>query len=507
MGAEWNGGGLDLLDPQTGKFEHLRHRPGDDSSLPDDFVASIFEAHDGRIWVGTARGLCEVVRATDGRLRAKSRPFEALIGRSKVFAIREDQQGRLWLSTATGLARFDPVTGRVEFFTGVDGVTGGYVAQAAYAGASGVLYFGGMQGITLVRPDLVARSTRLPQLAITDILVLNASVGHGKLHPLVRVDGPLAAPTRLQLGPRAAVFSIEFSALHFTAPARHKYAYRLEGFDRDWVLADASRRVATYTNLDPGHYRFRVRARDGDGDWTPELSFAVDVAPAWWQTWWFRAGLLVAGLIVLALAYRARVRILTRQRQNLRRLVRERTRQLEESNARLAALSTTDGLTGVLNRRGFDDALAVERDRAARENKVLALLLLDVDHFKRYNDHYGHPAGDACLRAIGAALAASARRAGDVVARYGGEEFALIATFTDDGANGAKVLGEAVCRAVAELELPHGGSPHAVVTVSIGIAVAGKGWRGETQQLLGVADEALYKAKRAGRNRFEVDHL
>jgi diguanylate cyclase (GGDEF)-like protein len=93
------------------------------------------------------------------------------------------------------------------------------------------------------------------------------------------------------------------------------------------------------------------------------------------------------------------------------------------------------------------------------------------------------------------------------VARYGGEEFALIATFADDGANGAKVLGEAVCRAVAELELPHGGSPHAVVTVSIGIAVAGKGWRGETQQLLGVADEALYKAKRAGRNRFEVDHL
>jgi diguanylate cyclase (GGDEF)-like protein len=507
MGAEWNGGGLDLLDPRTGKFEHLRHRQDDDSSLPDDFVASIFEAHDGRIWVGTARGLCEVVRAAEGHLQAKSRSFDALIGPDKVFAIREDREGRLWLSTANGIVVFNPVTGKAERFTGVDGVTEGYVAQAAYVGTNGELYFGGMQAIAIVHPELVARTTSRPQLAITDLLVLNTSVAQGKKLSLLQADGVLSAPRHLQLKPGAAVFSIEFAALHFTSPARHKYAYRLEGFDRDWVDADASRRVATYTNLDPGHYVFRVRARDGEGAWTPELSFSVDVSPAWWQTWWFRSSLIVAGLIVLGLTYRQRVRSLTRQRQNLRRLVRDRTRQLEESNARLAALSTTDALTGVLNRRGFDEALAVERDRAARENKVLALLLLDVDHFKRYNDHYGHPAGDACLRAIGAALAACARRPGDVVARYGGEEFALIATFPANGANGANVLGDAICRAAADLGLPHCESPHAVVTVSVGIAVTSAGWRGDPLELLRVADEALYKAKREGRNRFEIGHI
>jgi diguanylate cyclase (GGDEF)-like protein len=111
------------------------------------------------------------------------------------------------------------------------------------------------------------------------------------------------------------------------------------------------------------------------------------------------------------------------------------------------------------------------------------------------------------LRAIGAALAACARRPGDVVARYGGEEFALIATFPANVANGANVLGDAICRAAADLGLPHCESPHAVVTVSVGIAVTSAGWRGDPLELLRVADEALYKAKREGRNRFEIDHI
>lgn len=185
--------------------------------------------------------------------------------------------------------------------------------------------------------------------------------------------------------------------------------------------------------------------------------------------------------------------------QVLEQRVAQRTSELQELNQKLAALSMTDGLTGIANRRRFDEVLAHEWHRAQRGDQPLTLALLDVDGFKHYNDHYGHLAGDECLRSIAGVLAASAGRPGDLVARYGGEEFALLAPGTDEA--GVVEIAQRVQAGLQALALPHAASAFAQVTVSIGIAALVPGPHDGPEHLVRRADEALYRAKAEGRNR------
>jgi diguanylate cyclase (GGDEF)-like protein len=189
----------------------------------------------------------------------------------------------------------------------------------------------------------------------------------------------------------------------------------------------------------------------------------------------------------------------------------------------LHRLSTTDSLTGIANRRAFDNTLEQEWRRAMRHNYTLSLLMVDVDHFKRYNDVHGHPAGDDCLRQVARLLCARTQRAGEMVARYGGEEFAIILPHT--GAVEAKSLAQCLCASFSAQCLPHGDSPVAAhVSVSIGVGTVGRpcerqGWNfvpcpachayepclNGSQALIALADQALYLAKRNG--RAQVAHL
>jgi diguanylate cyclase (GGDEF)-like protein len=176
----------------------------------------------------------------------------------------------------------------------------------------------------------------------------------------------------------------------------------------------------------------------------------------------------------------------------------------------LQRLSNLDGLTGLANRRYFDEVLTREWRRASRvPGEPLSVLLMDIDYFKRFNDHYGHVAGDACLRQVAQALAASANRAGDLVARYGGEEFGVILPAT--GPQAAQQVAERLCEAVQALGLPHAASVNApVVTLSIGVTTTRSGpsstapHAGAEEEaltsFLEAADGALYAAKAAGRN-------
>jgi two-component system, chemotaxis family, response regulator WspR len=178
--------------------------------------------------------------------------------------------------------------------------------------------------------------------------------------------------------------------------------------------------------------------------------------------------------------------------------------QLEVKNAELQRLSTVDGLTGLANRRRFDEVLEQECRRARREGSTLALIMTDVDFFKKYNDNYGHQGGDECLRRVASVLADSARRPADLAARYGGEEFALVLPHTTQ--QGAAIVAEALRAGVAALNILHTGSvtaPH--VTLSLGVAVAeAESPSLNPATLIEQADAALYEAKGAGRNRWAV---
>ena len=189
-----------------------------------------------------------------------------------------------------------------------------------------------------------------------------------------------------------------------------------------------------------------------------------------------------------------------RQRNSeLEALVEERTEALQAAKNKLEALSNTDGLTGIANRRSFDTGLAREWKRAQRNASTLALLLIDVDRFKHYNDHYGHLAGDDCLRALGKILGQTGRRPGDLVARYGGEEFVVMLP----GATLADALERAqdIQQQMRALAIAHAGTLAAIVTVSIGIAAQSPARQQRADELVRRADQALYQAKRAGRNR------
>ena len=204
------------------------------------------------------------------------------------------------------------------------------------------------------------------------------------------------------------------------------------------------------------------------------------------------------GRIVLA----AKIRALQRLEQMRRKLV-ELTSELAASNRRLEQLSQSDGLTGVANRRYFDNFLAHHMALAARQKTNLSLVLCDVDCFKAYNDHYGHLAGDECLRKVAQILQTACQRSTDLVARYGGEEFALV--LPDTHRTGAAQHVRNIRQALAEAAIEHARSTVSpYVTLSIGIAAYIPGKDMKPEDLIARADEALYRAKAMGRNRYVV---
>ena len=177
---------------------------------------------------------------------------------------------------------------------------------------------------------------------------------------------------------------------------------------------------------------------------------------------------------------------------------RRMDKDLRESLARTAALASLDGLTGVANRRTFDSQLEERWRMAVRNQTSLALLMVDADHFKEFNDHLGHQAGDACLRALAAALSKCVSRPGDLVARFGGEEFGIL--LPDTPPEGARHVAETVRAAIVNLAIAHPSGHERLLTVSIGCVALVPPQGAQFQQFIELADQALYRAKRDGRN-------
>ena len=180
----------------------------------------------------------------------------------------------------------------------------------------------------------------------------------------------------------------------------------------------------------------------------------------------------------------------------------DRTEQIQHT-ALLQEMAYVDGLTGIANRRHFDESLHIEWRRCLRNGKPISLVMIDIDHFKHYNDEYGHLQGDTCLQAVAAALRDGLGRAQDLVARYGGEEFVCL--LPECSLTGARQVAEHLAAAVRALALEHHASPVSdIVTISIGIATTTPDHHNAPDVLLASADANLYRAKQAGRNRVDA---
>jgi len=331
-GVLWLGteNGLDRFDRTTGKFRHYHHEPGKADSLSHKRVHYTYEDDKGRLWIGTAAGLCRAEQGADGELHFRFYPTSSGRAPDPVGAILADEHGHLWISSTAGLTMLDPATGAFKEYTSRDGlIDGSYFIGSGYKAADGMLFFGGLSGLTAFHPSRIRDNPHAPPVSITDFSIFNQSILTGQPRADVLEKGPIYEARTLRLGYRDAVFSFEFAGLHYADPQRNRFAYQLEGFDPQWVTADAGKRFATYTNLDAGRYVFRVKAANKDGVWSREpVAVEVIIAPPLWKTWWFRLLMLTLALGSMYLLFRIRIRMLVGQKHALEAEVGNRTREL-----------------------------------------------------------------------------------------------------------------------------------------------------------------------------------
>ncbi len=328
-GRLWVGtfnGGLNRLERATGAWRHLRHDPRRPSSLSSDTVFSLHVDPAGVLWAGTQAGLNRL-EGLDGEGAFRHWAERDGLANDTVWGIRSDASGRLWISTNGGLSRFDQTSETFKNYDSSHGLQSDeFNFGAHYRSSSGELFFGGVNGFNAFYPDRITSNDHVPPVVLTGLTRFN--------QPMV-FDRPLFAVTEVDLSYRDHFLAFEFAALDFTAPRRNRYRYRLEGFDDAWVDLGAERKV-TFASFEPGAYTLRVQGSNNDGVWNEEgLAIRLQVAPPFWQTWWFRS--LAAAFVAAAAfgAYRVRTRAIRRRNVLLEALVKERTRELEEAQEEL----------------------------------------------------------------------------------------------------------------------------------------------------------------------------
>jgi len=323
--------GLDLYHPASSTFSYVQHDAQNPHSLSSNRVQVLFEDSHRRLWVGTADGGLNL-------FNQQTRSFQRFttaqgLPSNVINAIVEDRSGYLWLSTNKGLARFDPQHHTCKTFDREDGLQSNeFNLNSAASGPNGNLYFGGINGLNVFSPTVVLRNPHIPPVVLTDVQVFNASLRPGPAGSPLQQQ--ISEARTLTLPARASAVRFQFAALNYTAPHKSLYAYQLVGFDDAWRFC-GTRREATYTNLDPGRYIFRVKAANSDGLWNAQATdLLVIITPPWWKTAWFRvlAGLFVVGSVVAF--YLLRTRALRKWLQ-LEKLQELRTKEAELREAHL----------------------------------------------------------------------------------------------------------------------------------------------------------------------------
>ena len=347
------GGGLNKVINKDGNrnlisFYHYKANPNDTSSITSNHITFIYEDRSRELWIGTSEGLNRYIRDKDNFVRYlnKDENLESFAsnyivsayedesnnlwigtnaGLSKfnrsnglcrnyskkdglpdemIYRIEEDNKGNLWLSTNYGLSKFNPRTESFKNFNVQDGLQGNeFDTGASFKNKKGQIFFGGMTGLNVFHPDSIRENNHIPNMVITDFQLNNISVSVGldTIFNRTILNNAIVEATEIELYHYDKVISFEFAALDFQIPKKNKYAYMLEGFDKNWHSTDANRRFVTYTNLDPGDYVFRVKGSNNDGHWNEAgASVRLIILPPWWATTW---AYFIYALIIISIVY------------------------------------------------------------------------------------------------------------------------------------------------------------------------------------------------------------
>jgi len=318
--------GLFRYDSVNNSFKAFNH-------FPDNSIKAFLKDRDRNLWVGTEKdGLC--LCKPDGTIDKVFNTKNGFIS-NQILAILQDNQGDIWISTNNGIAKYMTKKQIFRTYQESDGLQGNdFFEQSFLKSRDGQIYFGGTNGFNAFYPEKLKDNDFIPPVYITDFQIFNKSIVPDSVKsPLKR---SISETKEITLNHKQSVFSLSFIAINYTNTDKNNYAYKLEGFDADWTYTDDTRKYATYTNLDPGEYVFRLMASNNDGVWNEKgTSLKIIVLPPWWNTWWFR---LLSILFVLATTlsfYFYRVNTLKKQKIILEKKVQSRTVELEESNTEL----------------------------------------------------------------------------------------------------------------------------------------------------------------------------
>jgi signal transduction histidine kinase/ligand-binding sensor domain-containing protein/DNA-binding response OmpR family regulator len=325
--------GVDMLDKKNGRFINYKHQENNPASLSNDDVTHIIEDRRGAIWIGTREGLNLFNFNPDHPELGNFRIFTEKDGLADnaVSSILEDNRGNLWIATSNGLSNMimDTLASDSLRFSFVnydesDGLQGReFTQKSAFKTSRGELIFGGANGFNLFYPEHLSRNEIPPGIVFTDFQILNTTVGiNEKINGRILLKKSITETREITLGHNQNMFSIEFAALNYFQSNKNRYRYKLEGFNDDWIMVDASGRKATYTNLDPGDYIFRVTASNNDGIWNREgILLNIKVLPPLWKSKWAIGAyifLLIGALLLLRYLILERMRIIFKAQQERR---------------------------------------------------------------------------------------------------------------------------------------------------------------------------------------------
>ncbi len=331
LGCEY--GGVVCLNPLTDEFK--RYQPEDTSnSLPNQNVFSIFESSDNTFWISTFSGLSKFDRGTGVFTNYTEK--QGLVG-NIVYGIMEDSQKRLWLTTANGLCVFQPGKELFTNFTKESGVQSADFTEGAFFRNknTGEMIVGGTNGISIFNPEKICLDNIPPKAILTDFKLYNESVGISEKEGAI-LNKRIDFVDNVILTHKDKTFTIDFTALQYANPEKNRFRYKLESFDEKWTETDCTKRFATYTNLDPGEYVFKIKASNNSGVWPADYtSLQITVLPAWWETVWFRSLMgLVTLVFVLSIIVLKR-RQIKRREEILKQKIREATEEVRSHNLQL----------------------------------------------------------------------------------------------------------------------------------------------------------------------------
>jgi signal transduction histidine kinase/ligand-binding sensor domain-containing protein/DNA-binding response OmpR family regulator len=368
-------GGLDLLDRKTGRFEHYQYWADKQSPLLSNYISAILQDRKGNLWIGTAIGITVFEKGSITPVHYQHTKTKASLSNDNVISLLEDSRGRIWVGTREGLNLFDEKTKTFEAYTTADGLpdnailnilednrhtlwistTNGlcnlspktdlgrltfsiisydesnnlqgreFNENAALKTRAGELIFGGPGGFNVIQPEKIGNRVTTPQIVFTSLQVANQEVEVGEeINGRILLAQALPESNSINLKYRENVFSLEFASLDFAHGSRGKYAYRLRGFNSDWLYTDGTQHRVTYTNLDPGDYVFEIKALKSDGAWSNVKSLAIHITPPLWRT---PLVYILYGLFILALLYFWRR--FTLERAHMRFEMRQQRREAE----------------------------------------------------------------------------------------------------------------------------------------------------------------------------------